>query len=66
MPMDGLDDLLHAGLEIVERADIHIASATLAEIGEPEAAMPVEYQVVRPPQRMLTAFADNGLDLAAL
>src|SRR6476660_5178169 len=28
--------------------------------------MLVEYQVVRPPQRMLAAFVDDGLDLAGL
>src|SRR5205085_9969270 len=62
----GLDDLLHAGLEIVERADIHLAGAALAEIGEPEAAVPVEHQVVGPAQRMLAASVDDGLDLAGL
>jgi hypothetical protein len=30
------------------RADIHIARAALAEIGEPEAALLVEHQIVWP------------------
>ena len=64
--MHGLDDLLHAGLEVVERADVHLTGTALAEIGEPEAAMLVEHQVVGPAQRMLAAFVDDGLDLAAL
>src|SRR5205823_14717212 len=62
----GFDDLLHAGFEIIERADIHLAGAALAEIGEPEAAVLVEHQVVRPPQRVLAASVDYGLDLAAM
>ena len=39
------------GLMIVERADIHLAGAALAEIGEPEPAVPVEHQIVRPASR---------------
>src|ERR1700722_7507032 len=61
-----LDDLLHTGLEIVESPDIHLASATLDEIGEPQAAMPVEHQIVRASQRMRAAFVDDRLHLAAL
>src|SRR5207302_9172502 len=61
-----LDNLLHAGLEIVHPADIHLAGAALAEFGEPQAAMPVEDQIIWSAQRMLAAFGNDGLDLAAL
>src|SRR6202008_5083351 len=61
-----LDDLAHAGMEVIEAAEIHLAGAALAEIGEPQAAMPVEHEIVRPAQRMLAASVDDGLDLAAL
>ena len=64
--MHGLDDLLHAGLDVVESGDIHLAGATLAEIGEPQAPLPVEHEIVRSAQAVLAAFVDHGLELAAL
>src|ERR1700733_6765011 len=41
-----LDALLHAGLEIIEGADIHVAGPAFAKIREPQAAMLVENQIV--------------------
>ena len=61
-----LDDLLHAGLDVIDAADIHLAGAALAEIGEPEAAALVEHEIVRPAQLVLAAPVDHRLDLAAL
>ena len=64
MPNTASTTLLHAGLHVIERADIHVAGAALAEIGEPQPALLVEHQIVRPLQRMLAAFVEQGLDLA--
>ena len=58
------DDLPGARLDVIERTDIHVAGATLAEIGEPETAVPVEHQIVRALQRVLAAFVEHGFDLA--
>ena len=66
MPMHAFDDLLHAGLEVIERTDIHLAGTTFAEIGEPQAAMSVEHEIIRAAQRMLAASSNDRLDLAAL
>ena len=58
------DDLLRAWLHVIECADIHVAMAALAEIGEPEPALLVEHQIVRPLQGMRTAFVEQRFDLA--
>ena len=54
------------GLHVVDAADIHVAGAALAEIGEPEAAVLVEDEVVRTLQLVLAALVEHRLDLAAL
>src|ERR1700749_4253334 len=60
------DDLLHAGLDVIERADIHVAGAALAEVGEPQPALLVEHEVVRTAQAVLATPGHDSFDLAAL
>src|SRR5688500_11165097 len=64
--MHDFDDLFHAGPDVIHAADIHFAVAALAKLGEPQAAMLVEDEVVRSAQTVLAAFGYDGFDLAAL
>ena len=54
-----------SGSRVVEPAAVALALADLAVVGEPEAAVRVEHEVVRPAQRMAVALGVERLDRAA-
>ena len=61
---DGFADRTAPGRRVEEAGHVSRAPALLAVVGEPEAARPVENEVVRPLERLAPAIAPDRFDRA--